>query len=68
MLGVSGGQVLLDGVPLEKRPTDRSFAQLLTAAGLSSINFSHRVTVDDFWRFVRAFAARCPRSGPWQRN
>ena len=64
LLGVSGSQVLLDGVPLEKRPTDRSFAQLLTSAGLASINFSHRVTVDDFWRFVRAFSSRSPKAGP----
>lgn len=64
LLGVSGGQVLLDGVPLEKRPTDRSFAQLLTSAGLASINFSHRVTIDDFWRFVRAFSSRTAKTGP----
>ena len=64
LLGVSGSQVLLDGIPLEKRPTDRSFAQLLTSAGLASINFSHRVTVDDFWRFVRAFSSRSPKAGP----
>jgi hypothetical protein len=64
LLGVSGNQVLLDGVPLEKRPTDRSFAQLLNSAGLASINFSHRVTVDDFWRFVSAFSSRSPKAGP----
>jgi hypothetical protein len=64
LLGVSSGQVLLDGVPLEKRPTDRSFAQLLTSAGLGSINFSPRVTIDDLWRFVRAFSSRSPRAGP----
>jgi len=63
LLGVSGTQVLLDGVPLEKRPTDRSFAHLLSSAGLASINFSPRVTADDFWRFVRAFASRSPRAG-----
>jgi hypothetical protein len=64
LLGVSGNQVLLDGVPLERRPTDRSFAQLLNSAGLASINFTHRVTIDDFWRFVSAFASRSPKSGP----
>ena len=64
LLGVSGSQVLLDGIPLERRPTDRSFAQLLTSAGLASINFSHRVTVDDFWRFVRAFSSRSTKAGP----
>src|SRR5208337_754819 len=63
LLGVSGTQVLLDGVPLEKRPTDRSFALLLSSAGLASINFSPRVTVDDFWRFVRVFAGRSPKAG-----
>jgi len=63
LLGVSGTQVLLDGVPLEKRPTDRSFAQLLSSAGLASINFSPRVTPDDFWRFARAFASRSHASG-----
>jgi hypothetical protein len=63
LLGVSGDQVLLDGVPLEPRPTDKSFAQLLSSAGLSSINFSQRVTVDDFGRFVRTFASRSPKSG-----
>jgi hypothetical protein len=64
LLGVSGSQVLLDGAPLEKRPTDRSFAQLLNSAGLASINFSHRATVDDFWRFVRAFSSRSPTAAP----
>ncbi len=64
LLGISGTQVLLDGVPLEKRPTDRSFAQLLNSAGLGSINFSHRVTVDDFWRFARAFSSRSIKAGP----
>ena len=64
LLGVSGSQVLLDGVPLEKRPSDRSFALLLTSSGLSSINFSQQVTVEDFSRFVRAFSSRSPKAGP----
>ncbi len=64
LLGVSGHQVLLDGVPLEKRPTDRSFAQLLNSAGLASINFAPRVTIKDFGLFVRAFSSRSPKAGP----
>jgi hypothetical protein len=64
LLGVSGSQILLDGVPLEKRPSDRSFALLLTSSGLSSINFSQQVTVEDFGRFVRAFSSRSPKAGP----
>ncbi len=64
LLGVSGGQVLLDGVPLDKGPSDRSFARLLTSAGLASIHFSPHVTVDDLWRFVRAFSSRSLQAGP----
>ena len=63
LLGVTGTQVLLDGAPLEKRPTDRSFALLLSSAGLSSIHFSPQVTADDFWRLVRGFATRAPQAG-----
>ncbi|PYX93646.1 MAG: hypothetical protein DMG71_14595, partial [Acidobacteria bacterium] len=54
LLGVSGSKLLLDGVPLESGQSERSFAQLLTTAGLASINFSSKVTVDDFARLVRA--------------
>ncbi|HZO99360.1 MAG TPA: hypothetical protein VFD30_03615 [Terriglobia bacterium] len=61
LLGVSGSQVLLDGVPLEAKPSERSFAQMLSSSGLSSIQFSSRVTPDDFARFVRAFATRGPK-------
>ncbi len=56
LLGVSGNKLLLDGIPLETGQAERSFAQLLTAAGLSSILFSNKVTLDDFTRLVRAFA------------
>jgi hypothetical protein len=56
LLGVSDNKLLLDGIPLETGQAERSFAQLLTAAGLSSIMFSSKVTLDDFTRLVRAFA------------
>ena len=56
LLGVSGTKLLLDGVPLDSGQAERSFAQLLTTAGLASIHFSNKVTVDDFARLVRAFA------------
>jgi hypothetical protein len=56
LLGVSGNKLLLDGIPLESGQAERSFAQLLTTAGLASINFSSQVTIDDFARLVRAFA------------
>jgi hypothetical protein len=56
LLGVSDNKLLLDGIPLEAGQAERSFAQLLTAAGLSSILFSNKVTLEDFTRLVRAFA------------
>ena len=56
LLGVSGKKLLLDGIPLKSGQAERSFAQLLTTAGLASINFSSQVTIEDFARLVRAFA------------
>ncbi len=56
LLGVSDYKLLLDGVALESGQAERSFAQLLTAAGLASIHFSNQVTVDDFAKLIRAFA------------
>ncbi|MBZ5547803.1 MAG: PilZ domain-containing protein [Acidobacteriia bacterium] len=56
LLGVSDNKLLLDGIPLSTGQAERTFAQLLTAAGLASIHFSNKVTLDDFTRLVRAFA------------
>ena len=56
LLGISDNKLLLDGIPLEAGQAERSFAQLLTAAGLASIHFSNQVTLEDFTRLVRAFA------------
>jgi len=56
LLGVSDNRLLLDGVALETGQAERSFAQLLTAAGLASIHFSKGVTVEDFARLIKAFA------------
>jgi hypothetical protein len=56
LLGVSDNKLLLDGIPLEAGQAERSFATLLNAAGLSSILFSTKVTLEDFTSLVRAFA------------
>jgi hypothetical protein len=56
LLGVSDNKLLLDGMPLETGQAERSFAQLLTAAGLASIHFSNGVTIEDFGKLIRAFA------------
>jgi hypothetical protein len=55
LLGATGAQLLLDGVPVDSSPAERSFAQLLSAAGLASIQFTSRVSKEDFERLVRAF-------------
>ena len=55
LLGASNSQLLLDGVPVEATPAERSFAQLLSAASLSSIQFTSRVSKEDLERLVRAF-------------
>ena len=55
LLGASGNQILLDGVPLGSAAGERSFAQLLIASGIASIHFSPTLTQPQFARFVRAF-------------
>src|SRR5246127_1262009 len=57
LLGVSDNKLLLDGIPLESGQAEKSFATLLTTAGLASLHFSKEVTEEDFVRLVRAFMA-----------
>ncbi|HEY6267431.1 MAG TPA: HEAT repeat domain-containing protein [Candidatus Acidoferrum sp.] len=55
LLGATNSQLLLDGVPLEGSPAEKQFAQLLSAAGLASIQFFASVTEEEIGRFVHAF-------------
>src|SRR5271163_855468 len=55
LLGATGAQLLLDGVPLEGSPAERQFAQLLSAAGLASVQFFPSITEEELSRFARAF-------------
>jgi hypothetical protein len=55
LLGATGNQLLLDGVPLEGSPAERQFAQLLSAAGLASVQFFPSITEQELGRFARAF-------------
>src|SRR5438094_7165358 len=57
LLGASGHQILLDGVPMGSSAGERSFAQLLTSSGIASIHFSPGLTQSQFARFVRAVAS-----------
>src|SRR5436309_1110572 len=55
LLGATGSQLLLDGVPLEGAPAEKQFAQLLSAAGLASVQFFSCVTQDELGPFVCSF-------------
>ena len=55
LLGATGTQLLLDGVPLDGSPAEKQFAQLLSAAGLASVQFTQEATQAELARFVSAF-------------
>lgn len=55
LLGTAGDQLLLDGVPMGGSQGERSFAQLLSAASVASIQFSPSVTQDELSRLIRGF-------------
>jgi hypothetical protein len=55
LLGASGNQILLDGVPLGAAAGERAFAQLLTSSGIASIHFGTTTSQSQFARFVRGF-------------
>src|ERR1700675_4137775 len=55
LLGATGSQLLLDGVPLEGAPAERQFALLLSTAGIASVQFFPSVTQEELRRFARAF-------------
>jgi len=63
LLGSSNSQLLLDGVPLESTPAERSFADLLSTAGVASICFSPSIEREEFANFVRAFMETGPKAG-----
>ena len=55
LLGACGSELLLDGVPLETTPAERSFADLLTTSGVASVAFGKETGREDFAKFVQAF-------------
>ena len=57
LLGATGSQLLLDGVPLEGAPAEKQFAQLLSSAGLASVQFFNNVTQEELARLALAFPA-----------
>jgi PilZ domain len=63
LLGASGSQLLLDGVPLESSPAERSFADFLNASGVASIGFLPRVDRQEFSNLVKCFMETGPKAG-----
>jgi hypothetical protein len=63
LLGTSGSQLLLDGVPLESTQAEKSFAELLNAAGVASISFQPNITREEFANLVKVFAESGPKAG-----
>src|ERR1700732_717371 len=55
LLAASGDKLLLDGVALKSAAAEKSFARLLSNAGIASIHFSPKVTQASLARFVKAF-------------
>src|SRR5580704_10351848 len=55
LLAVSGDQLLLDGTPLESAASEKSFARMLSSAGIASVHFSPKITHASLRKFVRAF-------------
>jgi hypothetical protein len=55
LLGATGSQLLLDGVPLEGAPAQKQFAQLLSMAGLASIQFYPCISEEELASFAHAF-------------
>jgi hypothetical protein len=55
LLGATGTQLLLDGVPLDSTPAEKQFAQLLSAAGLASVHFSSQISEGELAKFAHAF-------------
>ena len=55
LLSASGEQLLLDGIALESAAAEKSFAKLLSSAGIASIHFAPNVTQSSLARLVKAF-------------
>src|ERR1700687_3953369 len=64
LLGASGTQILLDGVPLGSAAGERNFAQLLISSGIASIPFSPTTPQPQLARFVRSFPSGNAKPSP----
>lgn len=55
LIGATGSQLLLAGVPMEGSLAEKQFATLLSTAGLASVQFFPSITKEELGRFAQAF-------------
>ena len=60
LLGQVDGRILIDGAPLEAGISEKSLAQVFSAASISSLQFTPATSRDDFQNLVRCFASLRP--------
>lgn len=60
-IAAAGSRLMIDGAAIKATPAESSFAEMVSAAGISSIEFTPQATQDEFERFVRAFASSGPK-------
>ena len=60
LLGQVDGRILIDGAPLEGGISEKTLAQVFSAASISSLQFTPATTRDDFQNLVRCFASLRP--------
>ena len=60
-LAVAGSRLMIDGEAIKATPAESSFAEMVSAAGISSIEFTPHASQEEFDKFVRAFASSGPK-------
>jgi hypothetical protein len=60
-IAVAGSRLMIDGEALKSTPAESSFAEMVSGAGISSIEFTPRASQEEFAKFVRAFANSGPK-------
>ncbi len=55
LIGATGSQLLLAGVPMEGSLAEKQFATLLSTAGLASVQFLPSITREELGKFAQAF-------------
>jgi hypothetical protein len=60
-IAVAGSRLMIDGEALKATPAESSFAEMVSGAGISSIEFTPHASQEEFDKFVRAFAGSGPK-------